>query len=404
MGKFKFLKHISFSLLVGAVAVSCSDDDDPTPTPDPDPAVKITYAITSADAEKDLAGGNSVLILDDLSTLKDVTVYNNPDALFAKDAFTQVSYNEISKVFTGYIYGRGANELGAAGLRSYKIVDGKLQTLGEPVMLANFGNTGTFGAYSYAAAISNASIMVVSRNESTITGTDILVGLDQYAIDGTTPSITGVVDRGNNQLAIALYYANRDSAAVALTDYNMNISSVQYDDRIGASYGAWRSVRYAQIGIDGDGNTYVFSGSSKKGVGALKISKGSSSFDKDYVFDILTASDGYRFRKVFPISDDYFLLEFYNEKDKYGNMDNSGKFAVVKMSDKSFKWVTGLPTTENISSVAWPEGYDGTIYLPVNPTSGKPTVYAIDAKTAVASARLTVGESELLKAVTIIKE
>lgn len=404
MRKFRFLKHISFVLLVGVFVVSCSDDDD-KPQPDPvDPAKKVSYVITSGDAKLDLKGGNSLLVLDDLSKLKDTTVYKNSGALYTKDAFTQVSYNGKSKTFTGYIYGRGAVELGSAGLRSYEILNGKLQVLGEPVKLSNFGNTGTFGPNSYAAAISNASVMVVSRNGSTVTGTDKLIDLAKYAIDGTTPSITGIADRGDNQLAIALHYANRDSAAVAFTDYNLNISSVQYDKRIGASYGAWRSVRYAQIGIDDNGNTYVFSGSGENGVGALKINKGASTFDTNYLFNILSASDGYRFRKVFHISDDYFLLEFYNEKEKHGNMDSSGKFAVVKMSDKSFKWVTGLPSAGNIKSIAWPEGYGGTIYLPINPTSGKPTVYAVDAKTAVASARLTLGESELLKAVTIIVE
>lgn len=406
MGKFKFLKHISFALLAVVFAASCSDDDDDNPTPNPDPAPKVSYVITAGDAKQDLRGGNYLLVLDDLSKLKDITVYKNSEALYTKDAFTQVSYNEKSKTFTGYIYGRGAVELGSAGLRSYELVGGKLQALGEPVILKNFGNTGTFGTVSYAAAISKPNVMVVSRNGNVVTGEDKAIDLESYPIDGTTPSITGIVDRGNNQLAIALYYANRDTAAVAFADYNLKITSVEYDKRIGRSYGAWRSVRYAQIGNDSDGNTYVFSGTGSNGVGALKIKKGTSVFDKDYFFDILKASDGYRFRKVFPISDDYFLLEFYFEKDKYGNTDNSGKFAVVKMSDKSFKWVSGLPNAEQIKSIAWPAGYNGTIFLPINMAgeNEQPRIYAVNAKNATAEQRITLGKSELLKAVTVIKE
>lgn len=404
MGKFKFIKNISLALLSGVFVLSCSDDDDSS-TKNPDVVKqKISYVITSGNAKTDLKGGNSLLVLNDLSKSKDTTVLNNPNALFVKDAFTQVSYNQQSKVFTGYIYGRGANELGSAGLRSYVVANGKLKVLGDPVKLSNFGNTGTFGKVSYAAAISASSVMVVSRNGETVTGQEKLVDLKSFAIDGTTPSITGIVDRGDNQLAIALNYANHDTAAVAFTNYNLEISSVQYDNRIGSSYGAWRSVRYAQIGKDANDNLYVFSGTGKNGVGALKIKKGESLFDKNYFFDILKASDGYRFRKVFPISDDYFLLEFYYEKDKYGNMDNSGRFAVVKMSDKSFKWVTGLPVSSEIKSIAWPDGNDGTIYLPINLVKGKPTIYAINAKTAEAKVTLRVGESELLKAITIIKE
>lgn len=403
MGNFKFFKHISLALAAGLFTVSCSDDDDNS-TPDPDPTEKkVSFIITSSDATLDLQGGNSTLILDSelLSTLKDTVIYDNPAALYTKDVFTQVSYNNESKVFTGYIYGRGAVELGGAGLRNYEIVDDKLQKLGEPVTVSNFGNTGIFGAYSYAAGISTGSIMVVSKTGSTVTGSEKLIDLTEYAIDGTSPSITGIADRGDNKVAIALYYANRDSAAVAFADYNMTVSSIEYDARIGASYGAWRSVRYDQIGTDDEGNVYVFSGAGKEMAGALKIAKGSDKFDSSYLFDILSASDGYRFRKVFRISEDYFLLEFYNEKDKYGNLDSSGKFAVVKMSDKSFKWVTGLPATDAINNIGWPEGYDGTIYLPIKPNSGKPTIYGIDAKTAVATPRLTVAESELLKSVAI---
>lgn len=405
MGNFKFIKHFSLAMLAGLFVISCSDDDD-DPTPDPDQTGKITYLVTAGDADNDLAGGNTILALDDLSTLKDITVYKNPDGLYTIDAFTQVSYNETSKAFTGYIYARGATELGSAGLRSYELVDGKMQEFGSPVTNGGFGNTGTFGKYSYAAAISTGSVIVVERNGSTITGVEKMIDMTKYEIDGTSPQITGIADRGNNQVAIAFYYSNTDKAAVALADYNMNVTNVLYDERIGASYGAWRSARYAQIGTDDDNNVYVFSGAGEKS-GALRIKEGESTFDTSYEFDILAASGGYRFRKVFHISDDYFLLEFYREKDAYGNMDSSGKMAVVKMSSKSFKWITGLPDPNELpaeSGTNWPAGHNGVIYLPINPTSGQPTVYAIDATTASASARLTVGENEILRAVTIIKE
>lgn len=397
MEKIKFIKYASLALLGAVFFVSCDDDDDSTP---PAPVKKVSLIITSSDAATDLQGGNSTLVLGAelfSSSVKDTTIYNNPGALYTKDVFTQVSYNNNSEVFTGYIYGRGAVELGSAGLRNYQIVDNKVEKLGEPVIVSNFGNTGTFGEYSYAAAISNGSVMVISKNG---TGTEKLIDLTQYAIDGTSPAITGVADRGNNQVAIALYYANRDSAAVAFADYNLNVSKVEYDGRIGASYGAWRSVRYAQIGADEEGNVYVFSGTGKT-VGALKIVKGTSKFDEGYLFNILQASDGYRFRKAFHVSEDYFLLEFYLEKDKYGNMDNSGKFAVVKMSDKSFKWVSGLPAADAIDNIGWPDGTDGTIYLPIRPNTGKSTIYGIDAKTAVATPRITLPDSELIKSVAV---
>lgn len=401
MGNFKFIKHISLALLAGALTVSCSDDDDNNSGS----SSKTTFLVIAGDVNNDLTGGNTILTFDNLSTLKDTAVYENPNGLYTKDAFTQVSYNEVSKTFTGYIYARGATELGSAGLRSYELVNGKMQEFGSPVTNGGFGNTGTFGKYSYAAAISTGSVVVVERNGSTITGIEKLIDMTEYEYEGTSPQITGIADRGNNQVAIAFYYSNKDVAAVALADYDMNVTKVIEDDRIGASYGAWRSARYSQIETDDNNNVYVFSGSGAKS-GALRIKNGESSFDSSYEFDILTASGGYHFRKVFHISGDYFLLDFYKSKDAYSNLDSSGKLAVVNVSSKSFKWVEGLPDPDALkaeSGTNWPASLDGVIYLPVNPASGKPTVYGITTS-GIATARLTVKEGEILRAVTIIKE
>lgn len=398
MKNFQFLKFLPVLLLLGFSTIACSDDDDDN-TPEQKVRTKVNLIITASNATQDLQGGNSTIIVEDNpSKVQDLQIYQSESGLYTKDTFTQVSFNNNTGVFTGYIYGRGAIELGTAGMRNYTIVDNKLQVLGAPVTVSNFGNTGTFGEYSYAAAISSGSIM---RIDKTGTGVEKFINLTEYAIDGTSPTISGIVDRGNNQIVIGLNYADQDMAAIAFADYDFSVLSTKSDNRIGASYGAWRSVRYEQIGKDDNGNVYVFSGTGENMAGALKIAKGSNDFDPNYLFNILGASGGYRFRKVFHISDDYFLLEFYLEKDKYGNMDASGKFAVVKMSDKSFKWVTGLPEASEISNIGWPEGYNGTIYQPITPTNGKPTVYAIDAKTAVATPRLTAAEGEIIKSVAL---
>jgi len=179
----------------------------------------------------------------------------------------------------------------------------------------------------------------------------------------------------------------------------------------------------------------VFSGSSATDskVGALRIKKGETEFDKNYKFDILSKADGYRFRKAFHISGSKFLLEFYTDKQKYGNMDASGKMAVVDMDAQSLTWVTGLPDASTVS-FGWGDGYAGAYYLPVAaPTSmsggsgsgsgsgggwnhgGKsasratsssvtPTIYKIDATTGVATAFMTFGDGDLLKAITILKQ
>ena len=149
-------------------------------------------------------------------------------------------------------------------------------------------------------------------------------------------------------------------------------------------------------------------------MGALRIKKGETEFDKSYKFDILSKADGYRFRKAFHISGSKFLLEFYTDKNKYGNMDASGKMAVVDMDAQSLTWVTGLPDASTVS-FGWGDGYAGSYYLPVaaptsmsggsgSSSSVTPTIYKIDATTGAATAFMTFSTGDLLKAVTILKK
>ena len=417
----KFIFSAALMALTACMTfTSCSSDDNEdngggSTTIDPK---EMSFVVTSGDPSSDLTGGVYMKVYSDLSTAKTgLSVYGASDAVRSYDSFTQVTYNKTSGIFTGYIYARGASELGLgskkAGLRSYKVENGKLVEAASPVLVEAFGNTGTFGTYSYAAQISKPYAMVIDQTGA---GNNIAVGLTQYAIDEVNPNISNIVDLGDNKVAMVLNYSNRDSAVVAICDYSLNIQKMIYDNRIGTSVGAMRSVRYTQSGLDDNGNMYVFSGSSATDskVGALRIKKGETEFDKSYMFDILSKADGYRFRKAFHISGSKFLLEFYTDKTKYGNMDASGKMAVVDMDAQSLTWVTGLPDASTVS-FGWGDGYAGAYYLPVaaptsmsggsgSTTSVTPTIYKIDATTGVATAFMTFATSDLLKAVTILKK
>ena len=431
----KFLACAFVALAAGTAFTSCSDDEAPatgpgftlTPTVNPSDA---QFVIVSGDPTTDLSGGVYLKTFSDLTANKEgQSVYGAADAVKVPDSFTQETYNQQTGVFTGYIYARGASAdgIGAlkAGLRSYKLANGKLAEIGSPVYLDNFGNTGTFGTYSYAAQISNPVVVTIDQNG---VGKTVTIDPEKYAIDGTNPAISNIVDMDNNQVAMVWTYANRDSAVVAFADYDLNIQKVIYSDKIGASVGAQRSVRYAQSGTDDEGNVYVFCGGSDSPdskVGALRIKHGTTEFDPDYKFDILSKSGGYRFRKAFHISDDYFLIEFYNSTTAYGNMDASGKMAVVKMSEQSLTWVTGLPDTSKVS-IAWGDGLKGSYYLPIAAATSfgggggggrpqslpqwaaasgvTPTIYKIDAQTGVASPFMTFATSDLLKGICIVKK
>ena len=74
-------------------------------------------------------------------------------------------------------------------------------------------------------------------------------------------------------------------------------------------------------------------------------------------------------------------------------MGDAKRLAVFRASSKTFSWVTGLPPVEEIGSFgSTPMAEDGKIYLPVvTVTEGaQPSIYAIDAKTAVATKGLVV--------------
>ena len=417
----KFIFSAALMALTACMTfTSCSSDDNEdngggSTTIDPK---EMSFVVTSGDPSSDLTGGVYMKVYSDLSTAKTgQSVYGTSDAVRSYDSFTQVTYNKTSGIFTGYIYARGASEQGLgskkAGLRSYKVENGKMVEAASPVLVEAFGNTGTFGTYSYAAQISKPYAMVIDQTGA---GNNIAVDLTQYAIDEVNPNISNIVDLGDNKVAMVLNYSNRDSAVVAICDYSLNIQKMIYDNRIGTSVGAMRSVRYTQSGLDDNGNVYVFSGSSATDskVGAIRIKKGETEFDKSYMFDILSKADGYRFRKAFHISGSKFLLEFYTDKTKYGNMDTSGKMAVVDMDTQSLTWVKGLPDASTVS-FGWGDGYAGAYYLPVaaptsmsggsgSTTSVTPTIYKIDATTGVATAFMTFATSDLLKAVTILKK
>lgn len=441
MEKKQFFKYAAFACVLGAMTTACSDDNTPgnddngggnggnTETIAPE---QMQFIITSGDLTKDLKGGQAMKIMTDLTkTVSDVAVYSDntsEDVAHVGDGFTQVNYNSESKMFTGYVYRGGANVLGHPGARYYKIENNKLVEFGEPATFENFGNTGMFGQFSYAAQVSNPIFYKLTRSGDAVTNEEITLGLNNYQIDGVAPVFSSLNDLGNNQVALAISYSNRDAAAVAIADYNLNITKVITDERIGTTGGQWRSNRYTMFESDDEGNTYIFCGRSEDNtkVGALRIKKGETEFDKDYHFDILAKSGGYRFNKVYHIGGSYFLLDCYNAADAYGNMDTTGKMAVVDVEKQTFEWVTGLPDPTQVT-INYPDSYQGKLYLPVSAKAashgggggggnwgggGKsraaeasvtPAIYVIDPASHTATPLITFKAGELLKAITILK-
>jgi len=334
---------------------------------------------------------------------KDTTVTTKfPGTIENIGSYTQWGYNGTNALFA-ISYQQGNPAPGSVFQLSNQ---GVLKKIDDFVLDKGFNTIGTFSHYLVAAA-----------NGETLTGTNngklgsVFYSMDlnannlitpyqvlgQSFIGGQTASFVGIADAGNDTFFSAVNLAvgtngravNADSIYVAKFNAKMEVTGLYKDDRLSASGGQFRSARYGQLANDADGNTYVFStgyGTTTKKSGAILIKKDATAFDSSYYFDIETASGGYKLRKVWNITSDYFLLEMYNTAGVVASSVAATQYAVVKMGTKDFKWIrTGFPTIDQITSVGWPFTADGKAYISAVTATTIPTVYVIDPATAVAT-------------------
>lgn len=422
MFNLKKIKYAFLAIMAGtvcAVTISCSDDDNVNNGNEKIKTSDVKFIITADDVSKDLKGGAYMEVfsnLDDASR-RGVSIYGETvNTVFSPDGFTQVNFNHATKVFTGHIYAKGASQQGGIGeagkrtngLRTYTF-NGTTLTGGTPFVLDGFGNTGVYGNYTYAA---NGSEPKVVRMNADGTGRLINIDFSNYRINGSNPQISGIVDLGNNKVAIAVNYADRDSFAVAFADYDLNVSKVIFSEHAGHSLAGRKAARFCQLVKDANGNLYAFGGTATKDEKcvAVKINKNTQEFDKDYILDVNKLTGGYRVRKVFYIESDKFLLELFAEKGESQNMGATGKFLIADMGNKRLTEVTGLPSNISGAYIGWGDSFKGKFYLPVSAGTGllknadkniTPTVYAIDAVTGKADVFMTLKQNNIIKGFTI---
>lgn len=420
--KFKFACMAIAGGMLTSLAASCGSDNDDNNNNNGRKEVtpsEVKFIVTADDVTKDLRGGAYMQVFTNIedASRRDVSIYGEKEGtVFSPDGFTQVNYNHNTNVFTGHIYAKGASQQGGIGqagkrtngLRTYTF-NGNTLTGGTPFVLDGFGNTGVYGNYTYAA---NGGEPKVVRVKADGQGEVINIDFSKYQINGSNPQISGIVDLGNNQVAMAVDYADRDSFAVAFADYDLKVSKVIFSTKAGHSKAGRKAARYSQLVKDAEGNLYAFGGTAthdEKCV-AVKINKGTQEFDESYVLDVNKLTGGYRVRKVFFISGDKFLVELFAEKGKSENMGETGKFLVANMGAKTLTEVTGLPEKIAGAYIGWGDSYNGKFYLPVSAGTGllrnaeknlTPTVYVIDPATAKASVFMTLKQSNIIKGFTI---
>lgn len=194
-----------------------------------------------------------------------------------------------------------------------------------------------------------------------------------------------------------------DSVWVAKIDKNMNLIKLYGDDRLSFSGGRFRSQVFTQIWrTDGD-TTYVFSSGiahgTTKPAGALRITKSADGFDKQYYWNIQQAAGGYKFRCIWHLADDKFLLEIYDDMNPT-NISPAHQFAIADMSDKQLTWIKGLPAKNLIKSGGETGGvplfHSGKIYLPITQYGEDAAIYIVPLSTAAARKAITIkGASEI---------
>ncbi|PZP51529.1 MAG: hypothetical protein DI598_03035 [Pseudopedobacter saltans] len=289
----------------------------------------------------------------------------------------------------GKIYELNSSGVLAQSGASFQLTDG-------------FNSLGPFSHYIVTAKNSatlssgstGTSFYFVDLNNNAAVSNKGLATTGLFNDPGRVSALIGIVDAGDGNFISAAWPADcsPDSCFAIKLDSNLNVIQKYTDNRIGYASGSYRSARYSLIANDDDGNTYVFASpivTKTKNAGALKIAKGANTFDQSYYFDIESLSGGYLFRKVYHVSGSNFLLEFYSTTTP-GNTATAYRYAIVNTANKTFSWVTGLPSVDDITNVSWGYSDGSKAYLGITTTTAAPTIYVIDPATAIGKAGLVI--------------
>ncbi len=190
-------------------------------------------------------------------------------------------------------------------------------------------------------------------------------------------------------------------------DATMTSKKLIKTDKISYAAGRNRSQYYQMIWAADNGDVYVFSPSFAKTMadarqkttlpaGVVRIPSGSTEFD-DYYCNLEALTNGNSFLRSWHITDDYFMLLMYDRPlTETGYVAN--QLAIFKAGDKKLTYVTGLPSTDQISGFGnQPYVEKGNAYVTVtfNEGGGNPAIYKIDPATASATKGLTIEATQV---------
>lgn len=190
-------------------------------------------------------------------------------------------------------------------------------------------------------------------------------------------------------------------------DATMTSKKLIKTDKISYAAGRNKSQYYQMIWAADNGDVYVFSPSFAKTMtdarqkttlpaGVVRIPSGSTEFD-DYYCNLEALTNGNSFLRSWHIADDYFMLLMYDRPlTETGYVAN--QLAIFRAGDKKLTYVTGLPSTDQISGFGnQPYVEKGNAYVTVtfNEGGGNPAIYKIDPATATATKGLTIEATQV---------
>lgn len=242
--------------------------------------------------------------------------------------------------------------------------------------------------------------------------------------DGEQLTFSSIVDNGDGTFMSALIKSGfndnaalgngssigkvtkADSCWVVMMDKDLNILHTYKDDRISYAAGQYRSQTLSSLLKADDGTIYVFSNgyepTTTLPAGALRINRGEEQFDPNYYFNLEEACEGYKFRRVWHITENLFLLELYNTK-KASSTGQASHFAIADMKAKKVQMVSGLPNKLNIVSGQntgdIPLYHRGKIYLPITERNQHAALYLINIETGKAQKGITINGARQIRAV-----
>jgi hypothetical protein len=417
----KTFKVILLGLAVSLSFTSCDDENAP--------AIKTAGSFfLSVNGES----AEYIIQTDNLET-SDLSIQNNNQTL-EQTGHTWI-FSDNPSAAIGLIYQQGDPGIGLGfGVKA----DGTLQSLGNFQISSRYTSYGFFDKYALTSvggqALVNNGDTLKHQNGSnrsdgvTFNFIDLKGGmtLQEKTIptlnitgNGEQATFSGIVDMGNGEFLTGLVVSQpRDASAtggassgtitypdsvwVAAFDANLNLKRIYRDNRLSYSSGRFRSQYYSQIEKAGDGNIYVFSGSyestTTKPCGALRINKNATAFDPSYYFNIEEKTGGYKFRKVWHVTGNYFMLELYNDLTTSAT-GAATQYGIVNVEAKTFNWVKNIPAKDRITGTGLPMAYEGAMYFPIVAAGEHPAVYIIDPVTAEARKGISITGASSLNAI-----